>query len=336
MDDSIRQFEEYQKEHAKRWFDDPDWSQLRTRIVDLLDDDIQYIVAKTLRNVLKVFPEREDDYAMLAQKFAAMPELTGWDLSGFDFSWLAEPDLINYSGQKLAPMFLGHKYENVYFVKCIFDMSSFTMCEFVHCHFDGAIFNRAIFEECKFKFCSFDLAELQDVRLSDNFYKCSFRQSHIQKCEIESTSIYQCNWRDSTLAKSKSTITRMSEAVLQSMAFSNYQLSLDIRRRNMDPTVKNFQSVFLSHNSQDNEFANRLAGDLSRNGVRVWIDEAEMKVGDSLIKSIQSGIEDMDFLAVILTPESVASPWVEKELNVALTKEIIGKSVAVLPILLRD
>jgi hypothetical protein len=128
----------------------------------------------------------------------------------------------------------------------------------------------------------------------------------------------------------------MSEAVLQSMAFSNYQLSLDIRKRNMDPTTENFRSVFLSHNSQDNEFANRLAGDLSRNGVRVWIDEAEMKVGDSLIKSIQSAIKDMDFLAVILTPESVKSPWVEKELNVALAKEITGKRVRVLPILLRD
>ena len=107
-------------------------------------------------------------------------------------------------------------------------------------------------------------------------------------------------------------------------------------RVNIDPSTKNFSTIFLSHNSNDNEFANRLAGDLSRNGVMVWIAEAELKVGDSLIDKIQEGIGDMDYLGVILSPNSVSSPWVQKELKAALTQEIKGKRVKVLPILLKD
>jgi len=59
-------------------------------------------------------------------------------------------------------------------------------------------------------------------------------------------------------------------------------------------------------------------------------------VGDSLITKIQQGLKDCEYMGVVLTPESVSSPWVEKELEVALTEEIIGSSVIVLPILYKD
>ena len=59
--------------------------------------------------------------------------------------------------------------------------------------------------------------------------------------------------------------------------------------------------VFLSHNSEDKSFVRKLATDLRRYGVKVWLDEAELKVGDSLVDKISSGISDMQFLAVILS-----------------------------------
>lgn len=43
-------------------------------------------------------------------------------------------------------------------------------------------------------------------------------------------------------------------------------------------------SIFLSHNSKDKEFVRRLANRLESYGVKVWVDEAEIKVGESLIK----------------------------------------------------
>jgi hypothetical protein len=53
-------------------------------------------------------------------------------------------------------------------------------------------------------------------------------------------------------------------------------------------------SIFLSHSSKDKRFARRLARDLQDRGVKVWIDEAAMLIGDSLITKIEQGIREMD------------------------------------------
>ena len=93
-------------------------------------------------------------------------------------------------------------------------------------------------------------------------------------------------------------------------------------------------SIFLSHSSRDKQFARRLAETLTSHGVQVWIDEAELKIGDSLIGKISAAIDKADFVAAILSQNSVRSNWVQKELQLAMTKEIEGRRVTVLPILI--
>lgn len=93
--------------------------------------------------------------------------------------------------------------------------------------------------------------------------------------------------------------------------------------------------VFLSHTWADKDFARKLAADLRSLGVRVWIDEAEIKLGDSLIEKISSGISGMDYLAVVLSPESVQSEWVKREVEIAISHEIEGKKIKTLPLLYR-
>jgi hypothetical protein len=41
-------------------------------------------------------------------------------------------------------------------------------------------------------------------------------------------------------------------------------------------------SVFLSHNSKDKAWVRDLAKRLTQDGVVVWLDEAELNIGDSL------------------------------------------------------
>ena len=94
--------------------------------------------------------------------------------------------------------------------------------------------------------------------------------------------------------------------------------------------------VFLSHTWADKQFVQRLAADLGRAGARVWLDEAEIQVGDSLIEKIRRGIDDMDYLLVVLSPESTSSEWVKRELDVAMNQEIRGKRVKVLPLLYKQ
>jgi hypothetical protein len=95
-------------------------------------------------------------------------------------------------------------------------------------------------------------------------------------------------------------------------------------------------SIFLSHNHADKSFVRRLAQDLQAAGVRVWLDEAEMMIGDSLIEKIRQGIDEMDYLGVILSQNSVRSEWVKREVNVAMHQEIEGKQVKVLPVMVQD
>lgn len=71
-------------------------------------------------------------------------------------------------------------------------------------------------------------------------------------------------------------------------------------------------------------------------GVRVWIDEAELGIGDSLIEKISEGVSSVDFLAVVLSPDAVASRWVQKEVEIAMNREISGRSLTVLPLLYKN
>lgn len=92
--------------------------------------------------------------------------------------------------------------------------------------------------------------------------------------------------------------------------------------------------VFISYSHKDFEFVNRLAIELIRANVHVWVDKWEMKVGDSLLTRVQEAIEDADALLVVLSKASVKSAWCKKELNSGLLRELEEKRVVALPLLL--
>lgn len=96
------------------------------------------------------------------------------------------------------------------------------------------------------------------------------------------------------------------------------------------------KKIFLSHNSKDKPFVRRLGQAFSRYGVKTWIDEGEIKVGQSLIEKISNGIVESDYFGIILSKNSIQSEWVNKELKIALHKEIKEKKLSILPILLDD
>ena len=95
-------------------------------------------------------------------------------------------------------------------------------------------------------------------------------------------------------------------------------------------------SVFISYSHNDKSFAKKLAADLRDYGHTVWIDETILLVGDSFTKKIGDAIDSVDYVAVIISSASVDSRWVQKELDLALNREIIEGRVFVLPILLNN
>lgn len=100
----------------------------------------------------------------------------------------------------------------------------------------------------------------------------------------------------------------------------------------MPPKPSSPTSVFLSHTHKDKPFVRRLAGDLQQHGIYVWVDEAELLVGDSIIEKVQEAIGQVDYVAVVLSKHSIKSEWVKREVDTALHDEIKGKKVKVLPL----
>lgn len=96
------------------------------------------------------------------------------------------------------------------------------------------------------------------------------------------------------------------------------------------------KQVFISYSHHDRTFANRLAKDLKLAGFSVWWDGWEIKVGHSIIKKVSEGISKSAYLAVILSPNSVKSDFVQRELELALMGQLSSKKIVVLPLLISD
>ena len=86
-------------------------------------------------------------------------------------------------------------------------------------------------------------------------------------------------------------------------------------------TKKKTSSVFLSHSSKDNEFALWLAGEIGKHGVDVWLDAHKLRPGAPLFGTIGPALKEADHFIIILSENSIDSPWVERELEVALNRE---------------
>lgn len=91
--------------------------------------------------------------------------------------------------------------------------------------------------------------------------------------------------------------------------------------------------VFISHASEDKDiFVRELANRLSEFGLKVWYDEFELKVGDSLIKSINKGLLNSNFGIVILSPAFFEKGWTDYELTSLLNVGIHNQNQHILPI----
>ena len=92
-------------------------------------------------------------------------------------------------------------------------------------------------------------------------------------------------------------------------------------------------SVFLSHSHNDKPFVRSLAQKLEPFNVRVWVDEAEINVGDSLVQKLSSVIKQIDIVLAVISKTSITSAWVQEELQWAMTHQIERRRVKVLPVM---
>lgn len=90
--------------------------------------------------------------------------------------------------------------------------------------------------------------------------------------------------------------------------------------------------VFISHASEDKEEVVRpLANALVQRGLKVWYDEFELKIGDSLRRKIDRGLANSRFGIVVLSRDFIKKGWTNYELDGIISKAVSGEQI-MLPI----
>ncbi len=136
-----------------------------------------------------------------------------------------------------------------------------------------------------------------------------------------------------------------SPPVLQKLA-KTYKLNYEDLLRiagYLDQAAPSTRDVFLSHRTTDKPFVRELAADLERlgsdsNDLRVWLDEAEVRPGDSLPRMINEGLEKSRFIALIMTPDYFmsGSGWTDAEWHAALHSDPDNRKGRIIPLLVSD
>ncbi len=97
-----------------------------------------------------------------------------------------------------------------------------------------------------------------------------------------------------------------------------------------------FYSCFISYSGKDQEFAERLHADLQDKGVRCWFATEDLKIGDKFQERIEESIRWHDKLLLVLSENSIRSPWVEREVQAAFEREYKSNKLVLFPIRLDE
>jgi uncharacterized protein YjbI with pentapeptide repeats len=129
-----------------------------------------------------------------------------------------------------------------------------------------------------------------------------------------------------TIQRSKGHI---SESFLQGAGvprtFINYMTSLA-------ETDFTDNTIFISYADEDRDFAEKLHGDLYRDGGHCWLIPEELKIGDKIQHNMEQSIRVHDKLVLVLSQHSVSRPWMEKEVENAFEEEIEKNQNLLIPI----
>src|SRR5262245_40400140 len=79
--------------------------------------------------------------------------------------------------------------------------------------------------------------------------------------------------------------------------------------------------IFISHASKDDDFVKELRAALESHRLPVWVDSRALRGGAKLAPEIEQAIETARQTIVVLSPNTINSPWVRKEIQQALAVE---------------
>lgn len=94
--------------------------------------------------------------------------------------------------------------------------------------------------------------------------------------------------------------------------------------------------VFISHSSKDNPIVIDLAQRLKNDGLRVWLDQWEIKPGDLIGQRIEEGLRKSRTLVLVMSKSAFASDWVTLERQTLLFRDPTNRQRRFIPMLIED
>ena len=85
--------------------------------------------------------------------------------------------------------------------------------------------------------------------------------------------------------------------------------------------------VFISYAREDKSFANRLANELEKREVSIWIDSRSIPPGEEWLSAIERGLEECDYFLLVLTPSAMLSNYVTEERTAAYRRAVNGDMI---------
>ncbi len=173
----------------------------------------------------------------------------------------------------------------------------------------GAALNDALFARTLLRGCDFGGASLNRTIFSD--VNLSLAQGledaiHERPSQITFSTLVQSR---GVLSRSFFSKCRVPEEILRSVPVSSPL-----------HTPRYYDSCFISHSSEDAEFAEKLAERLTDGGVSVWYDNRTIQGGRSLEDQFTNAIRASDRLLLVVSESSLARSWVAFEVGQAMKR----------------
>jgi hypothetical protein len=90
--------------------------------------------------------------------------------------------------------------------------------------------------------------------------------------------------------------------------------------------------VFLSHSWKDKVVVRPLADRLRADGLRVWLDEWEIKPGDNIPAKIEEGLEHSRVLVLCMSANAFGSDWAQWEAGTFRLRDPLNKDRRFIPL----
>src|SRR6185295_1285333 len=94
--------------------------------------------------------------------------------------------------------------------------------------------------------------------------------------------------------------------------------------------------VFLSHSAKDKVVVRPLAERLRADGLRIWLDDWELRPGDHVQAKIEEGLEHSRVLVLCMSANAFASEWAQLEAGTFRFRDPLNKDRRFIPLRLDE